>query len=59
MANSEKIDEVRRQLLELLPLAERQGADMLAYLISLAAAEADDVMAGRRTSELPPKPRRS
>jgi hypothetical protein len=57
MVEQENIEDLKRRLLDLVPLAEQEGADMLAYLITMAATEADDVLSGIRPIDAKPKPR--
>jgi hypothetical protein len=47
----EKIEYVKRRLVELVPLAEGEGADMLTYLIGVAIVETDDILSGLRPIE--------
>lgn len=56
MSGLKTIEDIRKHLLELMPLASDEGAQMLAYLIHMAAVEAEDILAGKREIELPPRP---
>ena len=44
----ENIGYIRQMLGELRQVAEREGADMLCYLLEMAYLEAGDVQSGRR-----------
>lgn len=45
---SENLAYIRQILAELRIVAEREGADMLCYLIEMAYIEAGDIQSGRR-----------
>ncbi|NTE86180.1 hypothetical protein [Agrobacterium rubi] len=45
---SENLAYIREMLAELRAVAEREGADMLCYLIEMAYIEAGDIQSGRR-----------
>jgi len=44
----EKIAYIRQMLAELHQVAQKEGAEMLCYLLEMAYAEAGDIQAGRR-----------
>ncbi|CAD7032621.1 hypothetical protein REJC140_03079 [Pseudorhizobium endolithicum] len=48
IGDKEAIAYIRQMLGELHNVAQREGADMLCYLIEMAYVEAGDVQAGRR-----------
>lgn len=45
---SENLAYIRQMLAELRAVGEREGADMLCYLIEMAYIEAGDIQSGRR-----------
>ncbi len=45
---SENLAYIRQMLAELRTVSEREGADMLCYLIEMAYIEAGDIQSGRR-----------
>jgi hypothetical protein len=45
---AENLAYIRQMLAELRTVAEREGADMLCYLIEMAYVEAGDIQTGRR-----------
>lgn len=54
----EAIRTIRDQLRAICVLSDRQGADMLTYLIEMSTLEAEDILGGRRalSSRCPARP---